>query len=132
MFPDVPIMALTATATPDVEGDIKKLLRNPLTVKASINRPNITLNAHEVKTHTDNYFAIFAKYVADITSGESTIVYTDFIADVGAIVSSLNQVGIESVGYHGEMDMKWKSGEVQIIVATKAFGMGINNKTCDP
>ena len=55
-------------------------------------------------------------------------------ADVGAIVSSLNQVGIESVGYHGEMDprdrmesyMKWKSGEVQIIVATKAFGMGIN------
>ena len=133
MFPDVPIMAHTATATPDVEGDIKTLLRNPLTVKASINRPNITLNAHEVKTHTVT-FAIFAKYVADITSGESTIVYTDFIADVGAIVSSLNQVGIESVGYHGEMDprdrmesyMKWKSGEVQIIVATKAFGMGIN------
>ena len=60
--------------------------------------------------------------------------YTDFIADVGDIVSSLNQVGIESVGYHGEMDtkdrmesyMKWKSGEVQLIVATKAFGMGIN------
>ena len=63
MFPDVPIMALTATATPDVEGDIKTLLRNPLTVKASINRPNITLNAHEVKTHTDNYFAIFAMQV---------------------------------------------------------------------
>ena len=63
---------------PDVEGDIKTLLRNPLTVKASINRPNITLNAHEVKTHTVT-FAIFAKYVADITSGESTIVYTDFI-----------------------------------------------------
>ena len=55
---------------------------------------------------TDNYFTIFAKYVADITSGESTIVYTDFIADVGVIVSSLNQVGIESVGYHGEMDPK--------------------------
>ena len=98
-----------------------------------------TVNLNELIQITTSNF--FAKYVAEITSGESTIMYTDFITEVGVIVRSLNQVGIESVGYHGEMDrlesyMKWKSGEVQIIVDTKAFGMGINKAnnymTCAP
>ena len=73
-------------------------------------------------------------YVSDITSGEPAIVYTDFIAYVGTIVSTLNNLDIDAVGYYGEMDprdrmesyTRWKSGEVQIIVATKVFGMGIN------
>ena len=82
----------------------------------------------------DDYFATFAEYVSDITHGEPAIVYTDFIADIGHIVSSLNEIGIEAVGYYGEMDSrdrlesysKWKSGGVKIMVATKIFGMGIN------
>ena len=81
-FPDVPLMALTATATPEVETDIKKLLRNPLTVKASINRLNIKLCALKVQGAKDDY-SKFSNYVADITCGEPAIVYTDFIADVG-------------------------------------------------
>jgi len=60
--------------------------------------------------------------------------YTDLIADIGAIVCALQQVGVEAVGYHGEMDapsrqeyyLKWKSGQVQTIVATMAFGIGID------
>ena len=49
-------------------------------------------------------------------------------------VSALGELGINAVGYHGELDapsrhesyLKWKSNEVKVIVATKAFGMGIN------
>ena len=52
----------------------------------------------------DDYFATFAEYVSDITHGELAIVYTDFIADIGRIVSSLNEIGIEAVGYYGERD----------------------------
>ena len=63
-----------------------------------------------------------------------SIVSTDFIADIGPIVSALQEVGVDVVGYHGEMDapsrhesyVKWKSGKVQTIVATKAFGMGVD------
>ena len=95
------IMALSATATTEVEDKIRQLLRNPVTQKQGT---------------------------------APAIIYTDFIADIGPIVSSLSELGIEAVGYHGEMDTasrceshgKWKSGEVQIIVATKAFGMGID------
>ena len=127
-------MALTATATPKVEMDIKKLLRSPVTVKASINRPNIELHAFEIQAGKDDYCATFSEHVSDITQGEPAIVYTDFIADVGCIVSSLNEIGIEAVGYYEEMDArdrmesytKCKSGEAKIMVATKAFGMGIN------
>ena len=60
--------------------------------------------------------------------------YTDFIANISPIVSCLDELGIRAVGHHGEMDpparyesyMNWMTGRVQVIVATKAFGLGIN------
>ena len=73
-FPNVPIMAVTATATPKVEMDIKKLLRNPLSVKASINRPNIELHAFEVQASNDDYYVTFSEHVSTITQGEPFIV----------------------------------------------------------
>ena len=134
-FRNTPIMALTATSTPKVEDEIKKLLRNPMVAKASINRPNISLAATEIQMPpSSDYYHTFANHVADISNSEPTIVYTDFIADIGPIVSSLAELGIEAVGYYGEMDprhrhesyLKWKSGQVNMMVATKAFGMGID------
>ena len=128
-------MALTATATSKVENDIKKLLHNPVVTKASINRPNITLSATQVDVpSSSDYFHVFADHVADISNSEPTIVYTDFIADIGPIVSSLADLGIDAVGYYGEMDprerqesyLKWKSGQVNVMVATNAFGMCID------
>ena len=134
-FPKTPIMALTATATPEVEKDIKKLLRDPLVTRASVNRPNILLSAKEVNVAPGStYHSTFADHVAEISRSEPTIIYTDFIADIGPIVSALSDLGIDAVGYYGEMDprerkqsyLKWKTGEVTIMVATKAFGMGID------
>ena len=131
-FRNTPIMALTATATPEVEIEIKKLLRNPVVTKASINRPNISLSAKEVKVPPGgDYFHTLADHVADISCSEPTIVYTDFIADIGPIVSSLADLGIEAVGYYGEMDPRerqesytqWKSGQVKVMIA---FGMGMD------
>ena len=125
----------TATATPKVEDDIKKLLRNPIVTHASINRPNITLAATEVEVaQSSDYYHTIAEYVSDISNSEPTIVDTDFIADIGPIVSSLADLGIDAVGYYGEMHprerqesyLKWKSGQVKVMVATKAFGMGID------
>ena len=135
IFRDIPIMALSATATGEVENSICELLRNPIIQRTSVNRPNITLNVEELCQDKSVQPSMqFAQRAAEIAGNSSTIIYTDFIAGIGPIISSLHEVGIEAVGYHGEMDIpsrheaygKWKSGEVQIIVATKAFGMGID------
>ena len=134
-FPSIPIMALTATASLIVEEDIKSLLHDPVVVKSSVNRPNITLAAEEILVDkTSSYFNMFAKRVVEIIGSSICIVYTDFIADIGPILSCLAEVGVEAVGYHGEMDptsrhesyIKWTSENVRVIVATKAFGLGIN------
>jgi len=134
-FPSIPIMVLTATATPAVEEDIKLLLRNQVVQKISMNRPNVTLNVEELKEDKSlNHAEKFAKRAAEICGSSSSIVYTDFIADIGPIVSVLQQVGVEAVGYHGEMNapsrqesyLKWKSGQVQAIVATMTLGIGID------
>ncbi len=135
VFCDVPIMALSATATVEVEEQIKQLLRNPVSQRTSVNRPNITLNVEEL--HQDKSVVPakqFADRAAEIVGTAPGIIYTDFIADIGPIVNSLDDLGIKAVGYHGEMDSgsryeshkRWKSGNAQIIVATKAFGMGID------
>ena len=74
----------------------------------------------------------FATRAAEIAGTAPAIIYTDFISDIGPIVSGLLEIGIDAVGYHGEMEpserleayTKWRSGTMNIIVATKAFGMG--------
>ena len=135
-FPDVPIMALTATAKPDTVENMKDLLRHPRVVKASVNRPNIYLSVEELPSPNKCTPPAmqFARRAADIIGTSSAIIYTDFISDIGPIISSLAELGIEAVGYHGELDgpsrhesyVRWKSDDVKVIVATKAFGMGIN------
>ena len=134
-FPTIPLMALTATATAAVKEEIELLLRNPVISQSSMNRPNVTLKVEELQQDKSKPQAVqFACKVAEIISSDASIIYTDFISDIGPIVSALQEVGVEAVGYHGEIDiptrqesyLKWKSGEVKTIVATKAFGMGID------
>lgn len=134
-FPSIPIMALTATATPHVEEDIKLLLRDPVKCVSSMNRPNVTLKVEELVDDKQCLPVVqFAKRAAEIVGSNCSIIYTDFISDIGPIISGLQECGLDAVGYHGEMDfpsrqqsyIKWKTGEVNTIVATKAFGMGID------
>lgn len=80
------------------------------------------------------FYHFFASRVSQIIQDESSIIYTDFINDIGPIMSKLEEQGITSVAYYGELDaksryesyMKWKTDEVKVMVATSAFGMGID------
>ena len=79
-------------------------------------------------------FNSFADRVKEIVADKCTIVYTDFACHVAPIVLALRDRGLQAVGYYGKMKegekteayYKWKNGEVKIIVATRAFGLGIN------
>jgi len=64
-----------------------------------MNRPNVTLSVEELnKDKSLNHAEQFAKRAAEICGSSSSIVYTYFIADIGPIVSALQQVGVEAVG----------------------------------
>ncbi len=77
VFSDIPIMAVSATATAEVEDKIQQLLRNPITQKASINRPNITLNVEELHPDKATEPAMqFAVRAAEIAGTSSSIVFT--------------------------------------------------------
>ena len=126
-FPNTPLMILTATAS-DV------VVRSPVISKGSINRPNVFLQCEELCNDDD--FTIFAKKVSETIKDQCCIIYTDFINSIGPIMSKLQDNGIDSLPYYGEMDsksrysnyMKWKNDEIKIIVATSAFGMGIDKE----
>ena len=119
-----------------MEESIHYLLRNPTISKGSIDRPNIMLACEEIPSSTRRKdFSYFASRVSEmLQSDECAIVYTDFIDDVGPIMSELSNYGIDSVAYYGEMDIRsrnesfdrWRNGDVSVMVATSAFGMGIN------
>ena len=94
--------------------------------------PNIYLECEELINGNDLMY--FASRVVDKIGNDCTIIYTDFINSVGPIMSELSALDVDSVAYYGEMDVKsrsesyhrWKNGEVNVMVATSAFGMGID------
>ena len=133
-FPNTPLMILTVTASEMVEKTVLQLIRSPVISKGSINRPNVFLQCEELCGDDD--FTIFAKKVSETIKQECCIIYKDFINNIGPIMSKLQENGIDSLPYYGEMDsksrysnyMKWKNDEIKVIVATAAFGMGIDKE----
>ena len=128
--PDAPMLALTATATPKVTQDIIEHLQllNPLVQKDSFSRSNIAFQVHynEDKSHQ------LLHYCKQLRS--SGIVYTRSRKVTKELSSYLIKNGISSTFYHGgipEKDKKdklekWLKNDITIIVATNAFGMGID------
>lgn len=132
--PDVPVIALTATATPKVQSDIVKNLdlRDPNIFISSFNRANLY---YEVlpkikKAQTDENIVRFIKGM----SGKSGIIYTLNRKTTEELADILMANGIKAVAYHAGLDSKLRAerqdlflGEdVQVICATIAFGMGID------
>tara|TARA_R110001583_G_scaffold6195_1_gene32125 strand:- start:31936 stop:34146 length:2211 start_codon:yes stop_codon:yes gene_type:complete len=129
---NIPIIGLTATATPKVQEDIIKNLGigGAKLFKASFNRPNLF---YEVRTKTENIEADIIRFVKQ-NSGKSGIIYCLSRKKVEALAQVLQVNGISAVPYHAGFDAKTRSKyqdmflmeDVDVVVATIAFGMGID------
>jgi ATP-dependent DNA helicase RecQ len=129
---DVAIIGLTATATPKVQEDILKNLDMPNanTFKASFNRPNLY---YEVRTKTKNVESDIIRFIKQ-NKGKSGIIYCLSRKKVEAIAQVLQVNGISAVPYHAGLDAKTRARhqdmflmeDVDVVVATIAFGMGID------
>ncbi|MFI0430113.1 RecQ family ATP-dependent DNA helicase [Mariniflexile sp. HMF6888] len=129
---NIPIIGLTATATPKVQEDIIKNLgiSGAKTFKASFNRPNLF---YEVRPKTKNVDADIIRFIKQ-NSGKSGIVYCLSRKRVEELAQVLQVNGIKAVPYHAGLDAKSRSNyqdqflmeDVDVVVATIAFGMGID------
>ncbi|WP_300569497.1 DNA helicase RecQ [Flavobacterium sp.] len=129
---DVPIIGLTATATPKVQEDILKNLdmSDANTFKASFNRPNLF---YEVRTKTKNVEGDIIRFIKQ-HKGKSGVIYCLSRKKVEAIAEVLQVNGISAVPYHAGLDAKTRAKhqdmflmeDVEVVVATIAFGMGID------
>ena len=129
---DVPVIGLTATATPKVQEDILKNLdmSDATTFKASFNRPNLF---YEVRTKTKNIESDIIRFIKQ-HKGKSGIIYCLSRKKVEAIAEVLQVNGISAVPYHAGLDAKTRAKhqdmflmeDVDVVVATIAFGMGID------
>ena len=127
-----PILALTATATPKVMSDILKTLEIPeaTVITTSFNRPNL---AYEVEAKTANVERDVVRLLRDY-AGRSAIVYCLSRQKVEELAQVLQLNGISALPYHAGLDAGSRSRhqdaflneEVDVIVATVAFGMGID------
>ncbi len=129
-FPQVPVLALTASATPLVVDDIMKQLhfRKPCVLRKSFARDNLTY----VVRHTTEKYAELVHIVQSVPG--SAIVYVRSRKRTREISEELTRNGISSDFYHAGLNIedkeskqnKWKNDELRVIVATNAFGMGID------
>jgi len=130
-FPDVPVMALTATATERVRRDVvlQLRLRSAGCYVASFNRPNLT---YRVSAKTGAYGQILSFVRA--RPRESGIIYCQARKTVEALAGRLTADGVRAAPYHAGMENAERTrsqeaflrDEVRVICATIAFGMGIN------
>ncbi len=128
-----PVLALTATATRDVLDDIIAQLRIPeaVIVHTGFYRPNLDLEVLPAPGEADKR----ARLLALLGAAEGTgIVYTATVKAVGELTEFLGSRGVDAAGYHGRMARKkraeaqdlFMAGGVKALVATNAFGLGID------
>ncbi|PWK18596.1 ATP-dependent DNA helicase RecQ [Xanthomarina spongicola] len=129
---NIPIIGLTATATPKVQEDILKNLaiNDATTFKASFNRPNLY---YEIRPKTKQVDADIIRFIKQ-NSGKSGIVYCLSRKRVEELAQTLQVNGIKAVPYHAGLDAKTRANhqdmflmeDIDVVVATIAFGMGID------
>ena len=129
---NIPIIGLTATATPKVQEDILKNLNipNATTYKASFNRPNLFYEVRQKTEQVDRDIISFVKQ----NNGKSGIVYCLSRKRVEELAQVLQVNGVNALPYHAGLDTKQRvfnqdsflKEDCDVIVATIAFGMGID------
>ena len=131
---DIPIIALTATATPKVQDDIIKNLglKSPAVFMASFNRPNLYYEI-QPKGRKEVIMKTLVKFI-NTMKGKSGIIYTLNRKTTEELAQTLVANGISAVAYHAGLDSNVRAQrqdqflmeDVDVIVATIAFGMGID------
>ncbi len=130
----IPVIALTATATPKVQSDIVKnlVLRNPKILISSFNRPNLYYEV-QPKINLDQTNKSIVRFI-QLHKNKSGIIYTLNRKTTEELAKMLMANGIKAVAYHAGLDSKLRADrqdqflneDVDVIVATIAFGMGID------
>lgn len=130
-IPNTPVMALTATATPKVVDDIQFRLgfKEKNVFQTSYERKNVTYNV----IHEADKYGLMYRLLKKMEHG-SGIVYVRSRKRTKIIADWLQSVGISASFYHAGLDAKtrdyrqqmWMEGKIKVIVATNAFGMGID------
>jgi RecQ family ATP-dependent DNA helicase len=126
------LLALTATATPEVRRDIADALelRNPQVFVAGFDRPNLFVEVLRASGDKDK----LGRLTALARGGGPGLVYAGTRKNVEKIVAALNAAGVDALGYHAGMrdeertqvQDKFLQGLAPIVVATNAFGMGVD------
>ncbi len=129
-LPGVPVLALTASATPRVAEDIQYHLKfaEPHVVRGDFRRPNLSYSVR----HTDDKNAQLMRLLQHV--GGSGIVYMRTREGTEQLAETLREAGIAAAAYHGGLghaersarQEEWLRGRVRVMVATNAFGMGID------
>lgn len=132
--PDIPVIALTATATPKVQNDIIKNLdlRDPKIYTTSFNRSNLYYEI-QPKIKKEQTLKSLVRFISQ-NKGKSGIIYTTNRKTTEELAELLQKNDIKAVAYHAGIDSKIRADrqdqflneDVQVIVATIAFGMGID------
>ncbi|KAJ6606656.1 DNA helicase [Mycena vulgaris] len=130
-FPEVPIMALTATADRKTVDDIlgRLQLQSPAVFEQSFNRTNLNYNVLPKRSVDE-----MVTYIRQSHPNKTGIIYRTGRDKCEKLASQLRQKGLNAKHYHAKMEpvdketvqAEWQSGECKIIVATIAFGMGID------
>jgi len=126
------VLALTATATPEVRRDIAEalLLRDPKVFVAGFDRPNLFIEVLRVSGDKEK----LGRLLALARGGGPGIIYAATRKNVEKIVAGLRGAGVDALGYHAGMEDadrtsvqdRFLRGEAKVIVATNAFGMGVD------
>jgi ATP-dependent DNA helicase RecQ len=130
---DPPVLALTATATPEVIDDIKKQLGRPKmrVVHSGIYRPNLRFEVIHTTSDSEK-FSRLSQLLREIEG--SKIIYCATVKAVDEVTETLKSAGFDIESYHGKLSAKGRTevqdrfmtGNVETIVATNAFGMGVD------
>uniref|UniRef100_A0A6Q2WRP1 ATP-dependent DNA helicase n=1 Tax=Esox lucius TaxID=8010 RepID=A0A6Q2WRP1_ESOLU len=135
-FPKVPLLGLTATATSSVLKDCQKILcvPEPITLTASFNRTNLYYEVRFKNSNSEESIGDIASLIEERYQGQSGIVYVFSQKDADSVSEDLQKKGINAYPYHANMapedksrvHRKWSTNKIQVVVATVAFGMGID------